>query len=67
MPVRGIGGTSETPTSSPTRYSRSYSSKTQLIRREQGPGGECGGAMRHKSASAVTEPQDETSTRRKEG
>ena len=66
-PVRGRGGRSETPTTSPNHCARSHSRDNQPIRREQGPGGGRGGAMPLKRALAVTEPQDETGRRKKEG
>ena len=65
--MRGRGGRSETPTASPNHCARGHSRENQPIRREQGPGGGRGGAMPHKRALAVTEPQDETGKRRKEG
>ena len=65
--MKGRGGRSETPTASPNHCARGHSRENQPIRREQGLGGGRGGAMPHKRALAVTEPQDETNSRRKEG
>ena len=47
-PVRGRGGRSETPTTSPNHCARGHSRENQPIRREQGPRGRRGGAMPHR-------------------
>ena len=60
-PIKGRGGRSETPTTSPDHCVRDKSRRNQPIIREQGPRGGCGGAVPHERALAITEPQDEPS------
>ena len=59
--MRGRGGRSETPTTSPNHCARGHSRENRPIRRKQGPGGGRGGAMPHREHLAVTGPQDEPS------
>ena len=60
-PVRGKGGRSKSPTTSPHHCAPGHSRENWPIRREQGPGRGHGRAMPHKECLAVTGPQDEPS------